>query len=518
MDDAAKAQDDVLAFLAEPAAYGGKAEKIRRIDTHAASVFLAGDRVLKVKRAVHFPFFDFSTLEKRKHACEAEIEVNRRMAPNLYRGVVAITRADDGRLAIDGDGEPVEWAVDMVRFDENRTLDHMANAIDDDLADALGRAVAAAHDKAPIVDAEPWIKALGCYIDEHVEAFAEHRKIFPAAQAEALAARSRAHYRRIVPLLRERGRRGLIRRIHGDLHLGNIALIDGRPVLFDAIEFSDVIASGDVLYDVAFLLMDLVERKLPQAANIVLNRYLAETHRDEDLDALTALPFFLSMRAAIRAKVTAARMERAAANARDKIATSARAYFDFAQRAIDPAPPQCIAVGGLSGTGKTRLARALAPHIAPMPGAVVVRSDVERKTLFGAGETEKLPAAAYAPEVTARVYGAIADKACRIVAAGHSAIVDAVFATPQERDALTAAAKAAKLPVQGLFLTADLATRIARVGERRLDASDADAAVVQSQESYDLGALSWPKIDASGTLAETLGHVRAALSADPQSG
>jgi uncharacterized protein len=518
MDDAAKAQDDVLAFLAEPAAYGGKAEKIRRIDTHAASVFLAGDRVLKVKRAVHFPFLDFSTLEKRKHACEAEIEVNRRLAPNLYRGVVAITRADDGRLAIDGDGEPVEWAVDMVRFDENRTLDHMANDIDDDLADALGRAVAAAHETAPIVDAEPWIKALGSYIDEHVEAFAEHREIFPAADVEALAAKSRAHYRRIVPLLRERGRRGLVRRIHGDLHLGNIALIDGQPVLFDAIEFSDVIASGDVLYDLAFLLMDLVERKLPQAANIVLNRYLAETHRNEDLDALTALPFFLSMRAAIRAKVTAARMERAAADERDKIAKSARAYFDFAQRAIDPAPPRCIAVGGLSGTGKTRLARALAPHIAPMPGAVVVRSDVERKTLFGAGETEKLPAAAYAPDVTARVYGAIADKACRIVAAGHSAIVDAVFATPQERDALTAATKAAKLPVQGLFLTADLATRIARVGERRLDASDADAAVVRTQESYDVGALTWPKIDASGTLAETLGRARAALSADPQSG
>jgi hypothetical protein len=294
-------------------------------------------------------------------------------------------------------------------------------------------------------------------------------------------------------LLRERGKRGLIRRIHGDLHLGNIALIDGEPVLFDAIEFSAIIASGDVLYDLAFLLMDLVERKLPQAANIVLNRYLAETHRNEDLDALTALPFFLSMRAAIRAKVTAARMERAETAERDRIARSARAYFDFALRAIDPEAPQCIAVGGLSGTGKTRLARALAPHIAPMPGAVVVRSDVERKTQFGAGETEKLPAAAYAPDVTAGVYAAIADKARRILAAGHSAIVDAVFATAQERDALTAAAKAAKVPLRGLFLTADLATRIARVGGRTKDASDADAVVAQAQESYELGTLTCRK-------------------------
>jgi aminoglycoside phosphotransferase family enzyme/predicted kinase len=518
MDEAAKTQQDVLAFLADPAAYGGGTEKVRRIDTHAASVFLAGNRALKLKRAVRFPFLDFSTLEKRKRACDAEIEVNRRLAPKLYRGVVAITRDGNGRLAIGGDGAPVEWAVDMVRFDENRTLDHLANEIDDDLADALGRAVAAAHETAPVVDAAPWIKALGAYIDEHFETFRSYPEIFPAADTAAQAEKSRAHYQRIAPLLRERGRRGLVRRVHGDLHLGNIALIGGEPVLFDAIEFSDVIASGDVLYDLAFLLMDLVERKLPQAANIVLNRYLADTRRTEDLDALAALPFFLSMRAAIRAKVTAARMERAPAPERDNIAKSARAYFDLALRAIDPPAPQFIAVGGLSGTGKTRLARALAPHIAPIPGAVVVRSDVERKALFGAGETAKLAAAAYAPDVTARVYGAIADKARRIVAAGHSAIVDAVFASPQERDALAAAAQAAKVPLQGLFLTADLATRIARVGGRTKDASDADAAVAQAQESYDLGTLTWPKIDASGSVLEILGRARAALSADLRPG
>jgi len=173
---------------------------------------------------------------------------------------------------------------------------------------------------------------------------------------------------------------------------------------------------------------------------------------------------------------------------------------------------------GVAGVGKTRLARALAPHIAPMPGAVIVRSDLDRKMLLGAGETEKLPAAAYAAEVTARVYGSIADKARRIVAAGHSAIVDAVFATVQERDALAAAARAAKIPLRGLFLTADLATRIARVGGRTKDASDADTAVVEAQENYQLGALNWPKIDASGTLVETLRRARAALAADPGPG
>src|SRR5215813_3827517 len=136
-------QQEVFGFLADPATYSG--EKVQRIDTHAASVFLAGDRALKVKRAVRFPFLDYSTLEKRKHACKAEIAVNAPYAPEIYRGVVAITREASGKLAIGGAGTPVEWAVDMRRFAEKRTLDHITGEIDAALADALGRAVAAAH-------------------------------------------------------------------------------------------------------------------------------------------------------------------------------------------------------------------------------------------------------------------------------------------------------------------------------------------------------------------------------------
>jgi hypothetical protein len=210
-------------------------------------------------------------------------------------------------------------------------------------------------------------------------------------------------------------------------------------------------------------------------------------------------------------------MERAAEDKREGIVKSAQAYFAFALRAIAPPAPRFIAVGGLSGTGKTQVARMLAPHIAPMPGAVIVRSDVERKALFGAAETDKLPAAAYTSEVTARVYAVVADKARRILAAGHSAIVDAVFARPQERDALAEVAKATKIPLQGLFLTADLATRMARVGGRANDASDADAAVAAAQERYDLGPLTWAKIDASGTPVDSLERAQRALSVAPQS-
>jgi aminoglycoside phosphotransferase family enzyme/predicted kinase len=504
-------QGPVFALLADPATHGGL--EVERIDTHAASVFLAGDRALKVKRAVRFPFLDYSTLAARKHACEAELEVNRPFAPDIYRRVLPITREENGLLAINGTGTPVEWAVEMRRFDERATLDKLADAgkIDAGLADALGREVAAAHATATGIDGEPWIKALAGYIEEHAAAFAESPEIFPPDDSEALTRTSRAAYARNHPLLVERARRGLIRRIHGDLHLGNIVLLDGRPVLFDAIEFSPLIASGDVLYDLAFLLMDLVERELNPAANVVLNRYLLATGRIADLDGLAALPLFLSVRAGIRAKVTAARLKQSAEGA-TAIARAARKYFDFARRSIAPAPAMLIAVGGLSGTGKSAIARALAPEIGAIPGAVVLRSDIERKALFGKDEHEKLPEAAYAPGVTARVYAAVADKARRAVAAGHSAIVDAVFAKPQERAAMEQSAGALGVPFHGIFLEADLATRIARVGSRSRDASDADAAVARAQESYDLGALGWSRVDASGTPEETVDLVRNAIN------
>ncbi len=231
---------------------------------------------------------------------------------------------------------------------------------------------------------------------------------------------------------------------------------------FDALEFDPLVASGDVLYDLAFLLMDLVERKLQPAANVVLNRYLAEAGRADDLDALAALPLLMSMRAAIRAKVTAARISFAPDADRAPIAMAAAAYFELAAALIAPPPPVLVAIGGLSGTGKSMLARALAPDLMPAPGAVLLRSDIERKAWFGVAETERLPAEAYTAEITARTYAALADKARRVTSAGHSAVIDAVFAAPAERAAMAAVAAATDVAFRGLFLTADLATRMAR--------------------------------------------------------
>jgi aminoglycoside phosphotransferase family enzyme/predicted kinase len=500
-------QQPVIDFLNDPANHGGA--PVKRIDTHAASVFLAGERALKIKRAVRFPFLDFSTLAKRKTACEAEIAVNRVFAPSIYRGEVPITREPNGQLAIGGKGEPVEWAVEMQRFDESQTLDNLAETgrFDEALADGLGRAVAAAHRVAPTAADAQFAETLAKIITQNEAELASEPDLFSLQKLRVLAAATRDAFERVRPLLQARERAGLVRRCHGDLHLGNIVLINGKPVLFDAIEFDDRIATIDVCYDLAFLLMDLIERGLHRAANIVFNRYLTDTQRIHDLDALAALPLFMSVRAAIRAKVTAAR--RRLNGSRAALERDARDYAALAQKLLMPAKPKLIAIGGLSGTGKSLLARALAPDLPPSPGAVVLRSDVERKALFGASETERLPEAAYAADATAKVYSTLAEKAQRVTVAGHSAIVDAVFAQPSERGDIAKAAGGATF--QGLFLTANLKTRLTRVGGRTGDASDADTIVARKQEEFDLGRINWAKVDASGTPEETLIRAEAML-------
>ncbi len=509
--DAPDSQRPVVDFLARPAVQGGA--PVTRIDTHAASVFLSGGRALKIKRAVRFPFLDFSTLDKRKAACEAELTVNRPFAPALYRRVVPITREADGSLAFGGKGAPVEWAVEMARFDENETLDHLAEAgrIDAELADALGRAVARAHDVAQMAEGFGFAGVLAQVISQNTAELREEPTLFPVAEVEALDKATRATFAHVRGMLEARERAGQVARCHGDLHLGNIVLIDRAPVLFDAIEFDPKIATSDVFYDLGFLLMDLIERGLQPAANVVLNRYLIERGRDDDLNALAALPLFLSVRAAIRAKVTAARAKGRQLHAEDRKAAeqSARDYFALAQKLLVPVEPQCVAIGGLSGTGKSVLARGLAPSLAPAPGAVVLRSDIARKRLLGKPETEKLPAAAYTKEVTARVYASLSEKARRVLQAGHSAIIDAVFSEAFERQDVMQAAHGFRF--HGLFLAADLGTRVARVGSRVADASDADADVARAQERYELGPLEWQTINASGSPEETLSGAKAAL-------
>jgi uncharacterized protein len=501
--DTSATQERIFAFLTDPVERSG----VRRIDTHAASVFLEGNRALKIKRAVRFPFLDYSTLEKRKAACEEEIRINRPYAPQIYHRVVAITEDGDGSLRIGGDGTPIEYAVEMFRFDEDRTLDHLAKAgpLAPDLASHVADAISTSHAIPPRVEPNPWIAAIPALVDGNAEGLRRGGH-FAATEIEELAKASFQAFARIRSLLEDRGRQGFVRRCHGDLHLGNIVLIGEQPVLFDAIEFSTVIASVDILYDLAFTLADLLRYEQSMAANVLLNRYLAKTPV-ENLDALAALPLFMSVRAAIRAQVLLAKLKRPHAD-QAGIIEDARGYFQLAQTLINPPAPKLIAIGGLSGTGKSVLARMLAPRVPPQPGAVVLRSDVVRKQLFQADETDRLPPSAYRPEVTERIYETLAQRARRVLAQGHSAIVDAVFARESERDALAEQAQACNVPLSAFFLVADLATREARIGDRRGDASDATQEVAALQEHYNIGNVGWTVVDASGSPEQTLERCR----------
>jgi aminoglycoside phosphotransferase family enzyme/predicted kinase len=499
--DDIRTQESVFAYLADPRRH----PDMRRIDTHAASVFLEGDRALKIKRAVRFPFLDYSTLEKRKAACDEEIRINRPFAPQIYRRVVAITRNEDGSLGIDGNGMPVEFAIEMARFDERQTIDHLAESghLDAGLVDAMADAIASSHELAPHVPERPWVDSIPGIIEGYISAFRD-AACFRSDDIEELEKASQAAFSRRRGLLERRGGLGHVRRCHGDLHLANVVLIEGKAVLFDAIEFSERIASTDVLYDLAFPLMDLLRYGQEIAANRLLNRYLAISPKD-NLDALAALPLFMSMRAAIRAHVTLARST--ADKARN--IEAARTYFDLAQALIHPPRQTLMAIGGLSGTGKSVLARGLAPFMAPQPGAVVLRSDVLRKQLLGVSETDRLPASAYQRESSERVYRELARRAVRVLSQGHSVVVDAVFADDTERTEIQRAAQEAGVRFIGFFLVTDLATRQNRVERRQADASDATPEVAELQEAYNIGTVDWAIIDASGTPEATLRHCQA---------
>jgi aminoglycoside phosphotransferase family enzyme/predicted kinase len=495
--------------MADPATHGGV--PVQRIDTHGAVVFLAGAVALKIKRAVKYPYLDYSTLARRKDACEQELQVNCAFAPQIYRGLRSVRQSPDGSLSIDGDGELVEWALEMNRFDERKTVNHLAeqDALPRTLLREIAEAIAASHHSAALAACGPWIDSMTRIIAGNSTALIAGG--FDGATIAALDDASRAAFARCRPLLEQRGAERQVRRCHGDLHLENIVVIDGHPVLFDAIEFDPVIASTDVLYDLAFALMDFLHYRRGAAASIVFNRYLESTG-DTHLEALSLLPLLLSMRAAIRANVLLARPVRDD-DQRRAIRRESEAYLDLACRLIAPAAPRLIAIGGLSGTGKSALARALAPDLGPLPGAVVLRADVARKQHFQVADTVRLSADAYRPEVSMAIYAGLAQRAACVLAQGHAVIVDAVFARAEERTAIAAVAAAAGVPFHGLFLTTDLATRIARIEHRVGDASDATADVARNQQQYQLGPLDWTLIDASGAPEATQQRARAAISA-----
>jgi uncharacterized protein len=504
--------DEVIALLSRPDTFGAQ-EPVERIETHAACVFLAGDRAIKIKKPVSLGYLDFSTPDKRRAALARELELNRPNAPEIYRDLVPVTRAPGGELSLDGAGEPVEWALLMRRFDQDRLLDRIAaqGPLEPGLATALADAVLTAHGNASVARDVDQLAAVSRLVDQlscDLERLGVDVGELDEAGAAAFRPAARQALARAQACLQRRAAAGFVRRCHGDLHLGNIVVIEGRPVLFDALEFDEDMATVDVLHDLAFLLMDLLQRHQRPAANRVLNRYLQGAPGNEP--GLAALPLFLGLRAGVRAMVIA---ERAAQGGRD--ATVAADYLIAARHLFEPPPPRLVAVGGYSGTGKTTLAAALAPDIGAAPGAVHVRSDVERKALFEVAETTRLGAEGYEAEVTARVYARIEARAAAALQAGHSVIADAVFARPEERRAMAEIARRAGAAFTGIWLSAPGDRLAERVEARHGDASDATAAVVQMQIERGAGAVDWDTIDASDSPEEVAAAARKLLRLPP---
>src|SRR5262245_14899055 len=358
-------QREVVAFLSTPEAYGlPTGAPLERVETHISFVWLAGARAYKLKRAVKYDYVDFSTVEARRIACEAEVRLNRRTAPLLYIGVCPVTREPGGRLALRGSGEAVEWLVEMVRFEQSFLFDQLASRhqltieLMDPLADAIVRLHATADRRGDHGgrDGMSWV------VDGNAASFTQLLSDGDRTTADRVTAASRYALERHAALLDARQRDGFVRMCHGDLHLRNICLFGGVPTLFDGVEFNEELSCVDVLYDLAFLLMDLWHRDLRSHANTVFNRYFVKGAAD--IGGLPLLPLFLSCRAAVRAKpsATGAALGTSSRGV-DELRLATTEYLRLAEALLHPEKPWLVAIGGFSGSGKSLLARRLASGI-----------------------------------------------------------------------------------------------------------------------------------------------------------
>ena len=520
--DDASDQSEVIRLLNDPLSYAPAAASVQRIETHGALVFLAGDRAYKLKRAVKLPYMDFSTLPRRAKACHHEIERNQAAAPDIYIGARPIVRRPSGRLEIadvaDDDGETIDWLVVMNRFDQSGLLDNLAGQeqLPADVMAPLAEVIADYHASARAISTLDGGHIFARCVTQTIIALQDAGDALDPDEVHKYAERIATDLTVHSALLRHRAQNGLVRLCHGDLHLRNIVLLNGKPTLFDAIEFDDAIARIDVLYDLAFLLMDLWHRGLKRHANLCLNTYASKAVATDELSGLAALPMFLATRAAIRALVA---IDRAAlssaggsAQERDEIA----AYFALAQEVLELQPPVLVAIGGFSGTGKSTLAAALAPTIGQVPGALHLRSDVERKRMVGIDPLDRLPQHAYSPSTAAKVYKHLYDRAREALRAGHSVIVDATFIDPAHRHEIEQVAKDAEVCFVGIWLEAAPERLVERVNRRRNDASDADESVVRAQLSSHAACTNWTTIDTGGDFEAVLASAMAVL--EPHAG
>lgn len=499
-------QDDVIAFLSDPSTYGERKESgpVERIDTHISHLFLTPGRVYKLKRAVALEFLDFTALENREAACRRELEINRQTAPELYMRVLPITRTGD-RLCLGGAGTVRDWVVEMKRFEDGARFDAMADAgrLTPLHLRGLADAIAAFHRGASQRRRSGGAGRVEATVLQVAESLHRVAAISPC-RVSRWEMRAMAQAGRWARRLEARGRHGYVRRCHGDLHLANICLFEGRPTPFDAIEFDEEIATIDVLYDIAFPVMDCLYHEEKAGANLLLNRYLAWTR---DYRGAALLPLFLSLRAAVRA------MAKGLAGPDDAEAGRvAGRYFQFAEDLLAAQPePRLIAIGGVSGTGKSTVAQGIAPLLGPGAGGIVLRSDEIRKHLFGHAPEDSLPEAAYAEPVSVDVYRRMLRSAGHALRSGMAVILDATFLKESERAQAAALAKRAGCAFTGLWLEAPEAVLAERIAGRRGDASDADVAVLARQQQWVVPPRDWLRIEAGAGAAVTIDRARMAI-------
>lgn len=502
-------QEDVITLLSSATGHPGGGP-VEIVETHGAIVFLAGEVALKIKRDVTYDYMDLSTLALREAMLRRELALNQPFAPMIYRDVVAVTREPNGTLAFDGEGEPVEWVLRMWRFPKEAELAVIADrhGIDDNLAHDLGEALFRFHAQASHRDADG-AALIGDILDELDRVFAGMHDALGSERIAAFSQAARVEWRRVSPLLRKRAEDGHVRRCHGDLHLRNIVLLDGVPVPFDALEFDEVLGTCDVLYDLAFLLMDLNRRGLTRAANIVLAAYLLEAGGTED-SGLATLPLFLAVRSAIHAMVAV----QTSTATHTAPGAEPMNTLDNARNFLARPPAKLVVIGGLSGTGKTTIARDVAPFIGAAPGAVHLRTDLERKAALGLKETTHAPATSYSPSARAAVYTHLFSRAEAILSAGHSVLIDATFLDPELRASVMDLGMSQDVAVQTIWLEAPLKVLINRVSMREGDASDADETVLRAQYAGLDAPTDWQKVSALGTPKETIERVCSALGCE----
>jgi aminoglycoside phosphotransferase family enzyme/predicted kinase len=451
----------------------------RRIDTHISTVLLAGDVAYKLKKPLDLGFLDFLSLDSRHAACVEELRLNRRLAPEIYQAVCAITGSVEAP-DIDGVGPVIDWAVRMQRFDPDAILSDLTGRLSPRLIERLALQIADFHARAEISPTSEPFGAAAAVFAPMQQNFVQIRASLPAEMAglERIAAWSMDQRDRLAGLLDERKVGGHIRECHGDLHLGNVALIAGEPVVFDAIEFNPGLRWIDTINDVAFLSMDLHHRR-PPLAYCLLDHYLQASG---DYSGLQLLRFYEVYRALVRTKIAAIRATQELTRVqRHEVEDEFNAYLGLADRLTQKAQGAVVITYGVSGSGKSHAVRQLPEHLP----AVRLRSDVERKRLLGLdAHVDATTKGAYSSELTQRTYARLEEFAAYVVQAGMVAIVDATFLRYGHRARLHALADVLQVPFVILDCDAPVEILRERILARRRQAdnvSDADLEVLDAQ-------------------------------------